>query len=137
MEEIKAVEETKLVVMTFDEWAEKYKPILDDDGCPRAFDTTGPDYDEVVPYPANQIWTRIDCDGCMPITNRWHYVNRDSYFITEVPFEGDIVIEVTDPFELTEEEEKNRLSEMYSEQTGLPYEDYMKQSLEDLQAMDY
>ena len=104
MEEIKTVEETKLVMMTFDEWVEKYKPVLDGEGCPRAFETTGPDYDEVIPYPANQVWTRVDCDGSMPITSGWHFVNRDAYFLTEVPFEDGIEIEVTDDFALTDDE---------------------------------
>jgi hypothetical protein len=104
MKEIKTVEETKLVIMTFDEWVEKYKPVLDAEGSPRAFDTTGPDYDEVIPYPANQVWTRVDCDGSMPITSGWHFVNRDAYFLTEVPFEDGIEIEVTDDFALTDDE---------------------------------
>jgi len=102
--EIKAVEETRLVTLTFDEWVEKYKPILDDEGCPRAFETYGADFVQVKTHPVNRVWTRLNCDGSMPIANGWHFVNRDVYFLTEVPFEKGEEIEVKDDFELTEDE---------------------------------
>ena len=79
-------------VHTFDEWVEKYKPIKNQfeetsfEGC--VFDYSEDDQWEFVKKqnPAN-IWTMVDSDDCFVIIPGCHWVNRESYFITEKPVE--------------------------------------------------
>ena len=77
-------------VFTFDEWVEKYKPVKNQfeetsfEGC--SFDYSEDDQWEFVKKqnPAN-IWTMVDADDCYVIIPGCHWVNRDSYFVTEKP----------------------------------------------------
>jgi len=77
-------------VFTFDEWVEKYKPVKNQfeetsfEGC--SFDYSEDDQWEFVKKqnPAN-IWTMVDADDCYIIFPGCHWVNRDSYFVTEKP----------------------------------------------------
>jgi len=77
-------------VYTFDEWVEKYKPIKNRfeetsfEGC--SFDYSEDDQWEFVKKqnPSN-IWTMIDSDDFFVIIPGCHWVNRESYFITEIP----------------------------------------------------
>ncbi len=77
-------------VYTFDEWVEKYKPIKNQfedtsfEGC--VFDYSEDDQWEFIKNqnPAN-IWTMVDSDDCFVVISGCHWVNRESYFITEIP----------------------------------------------------
>lgn len=77
-------------VHTYDEWVEKYKPIKNEfedtsfEGC--VFDYSEDDQWEFVKKqnPAN-IWTMVDSDDCFVVIPGCHWVNRESYFITEIP----------------------------------------------------
>ena len=79
-------------VHTFDEWVEKYKPIKNQfedtsfEGC--SFDYSEDDQWEFVKKqnPSN-IWTMVDSDDCFVVISGCHWVNRESYFITEKPVE--------------------------------------------------
>ena len=79
-------------VYTYDEWVEKYKPIKNEfedssfEGC--SFDYSEDDQWEFVKKqnPEN-IWTMVDSDDCFVIISGCHWVNRESYFITELPVE--------------------------------------------------
>jgi hypothetical protein len=62
--------------MTFDEWVKKYKPEGGDwpipyNGC----DGVDPDC----------VWTQCSCDGETWIESGACWVNRDCYYVTEIP----------------------------------------------------
>lgn len=82
--------------MTRDEWEAKYKP--------------GERIDKLADFPlvhlANPatVWTELDCDGAQIIVSGYHYVNREAYYICEVPFDKDDCIEIPDDFEDDEAE---------------------------------
>ena len=76
-------------IKTYDEWIEKYKPIKNEfeeygsfEGC--TFDYTEEDQWEFVKNqnPAN-VWTMVWAEDTHAIIPGFHWVNRDSYFVTE------------------------------------------------------
>ena len=76
-------------VKTFDEWVEKYNPVKNKfeetgsfDGC--TFDYTEEDQWEFVKKqnPEN-VWTMVWAEDSYAIIPGFHWVNRDSYFVTE------------------------------------------------------
>jgi hypothetical protein len=78
-------------VKTFDEWVEKYNPVKNEfeetgsfDGC--TFDYTEEDQWEFVKKqnPEN-VWTMVWAEDTHAIIPGFHWVNRDSYFVTEKP----------------------------------------------------
>lgn len=67
------------------------------DGC--MYETYGTEYEyvnDVLKTAPCNVWTVIDCDGELVISNGWHFVNRMGYIITEVAFGEDELIEVID-----------------------------------------
>ncbi|MCA3000347.1 MAG: hypothetical protein ING75_17300 [Rhodocyclaceae bacterium] len=88
--------ERKYVIMLWEDWIEKYKPItnpLDDnaswDGF--GFETYGPEIDYVREFgkkPGGELkaWTVVDVDGKLIVSSGFHFVNRLNYILTEVPF---------------------------------------------------
>lgn len=92
--------------LSFDEWFEKFKPIINPDNTDSGlsinddfymFETYGDDLDKVVST-ANTapltVWTWIEGDEGEFIVNDYHLVNRLGYFITEVPAEPDTFYEI-------------------------------------------
>ncbi len=79
-------------VKTFDEWVEKYKPIKNEfeyssfEGC--SFDYSEDDQWEFVKKqnPEN-VWTMVWAEDTYAIIPGFHWVNRESYFVTELPVE--------------------------------------------------
>lgn len=80
-------------VKTFDEWVEKYNPVKNEfeetgsfEGC--TFDYTEEDQLNFLKKqnPAN-IWTMVYAEDSYVIIPGFHWVNRDSYFVTEKPVE--------------------------------------------------
>ena len=80
-------------VKTYDEWVEKYNPVKNDfeetgsfEGC--TFDYTEEDQLNFLKKqnPAN-IWTMVYAEDSYVIIPGFHWVNRDSYFVTEKPVE--------------------------------------------------
>lgn len=70
--------------MTYEDWIEKYHPIMDG-SSPQWID----DYKEIDKYVKTQnnlcVWTEVDVDGYTYIYSGWHYVNRSGYYVCEVP----------------------------------------------------
>lgn len=93
--------------LTDDEFIEKYKPIKNpahDDGdvwygC--VIDANGMEFKRVraaLETNPDTVWTVIETDGEISVTNGFHVVNRMGYLITEVPLKPGIdFVEVTDP----------------------------------------
>jgi hypothetical protein len=74
--------------MSFDDWEKTFQPgerITD-------FNTV-PDLAKDKPL---RVWTEIECDGVRTITNGYHLVNREAYYITAVAYAADVFIEVDD-----------------------------------------
>ena len=84
-----------MTTMTYDEWEAKYRPgeriTFLHDPAVRAADSL-------------TVWTEVDCDGKDTIVNGYHYVNREAYFICEVPFVEGEFIEVPNYSECNEAE---------------------------------
>ena len=83
--------------MSFEEWQDKYKPITnfmrtkeDTD----LFETYGEEVAfvrGVSMFSERHVWTLIEGDTGLWVTNGYHYVNRLNYFVTKEPFEGDAI----------------------------------------------
>ena len=80
-------------VKTYDEWVEKYNPVMNEfeetgsfEGC--TFDYTEEDQLNFLKKqnPVN-IWTMVYAEDSYFIISGFHWVNRDSYFVTEKPVE--------------------------------------------------
>lgn len=86
--------------MTYEEWVDEFKPIENPqeegaafEGC--LFDTHVPvDVAAIAEADSACVWTLVDDGENRSITNGWRFVNREGYFITEVPFPDDVFIEV-------------------------------------------
>jgi hypothetical protein len=99
-----AVSDTK-VILSIEEWENEFKPLVNhlndnasfNDGSGGImFETYGTEYDHVAAIGHNEpnhIWTLIDSeDGSTLIINRWAFVNRIGYFVTEKPYDDSITI---------------------------------------------
>ena len=88
-----------------EEWFNTYKPIINhldphasfqtDEGVGYMFETYGDEVEFVKKQNPNCIWTYGDGDdGGGYIWSGWHFVNRLGYFITEVPFPDNTIIQI-------------------------------------------
>ena len=92
------------IELTFDEWCEQYKPIvnhLDDNASfdngdgGIMFETYGDEVAFVKSQSPANIWMYgSGDDGGTYVWNGWGFVNRLGYFITEVPCPADVDIQV-------------------------------------------
>lgn len=90
--------------LTYEEWEEKYKPkanhidtnasFQNEYGVGILFETYGDELKFVAGQDSHHVWTYLDVDGGTVITNGYSFVNRIGYFITEVPWEGEVQIDV-------------------------------------------
>jgi hypothetical protein len=90
--------------LTFEDWKVQFQPVPNNllpdqpyDGL--MFETYGADLSHINVYLNDQakrlhIWTLLEEDGVIWITNGYHFVNRQGYFITEIPFEDGRFIEI-------------------------------------------
>lgn len=126
------------IEMTFEEWAATYKPILNHFDPNASFDngeggimfeTYGEEYEFVKAYDENKIWMYGDGDdGGSYLWSGWGFVNRLGYFITEVPFEDNVTIQVqvSIPFYFCEgceeewEDEGNLISDVWADLEKCP-----------------
>jgi hypothetical protein len=119
------------IELTFDEWLDTYKPIpnyLDENasfqnesGFGVMFETYGEEVDFVKQQDPNRIWMYgSGDDGGTYIWSGWGFVNRLGYFVTEVPFPENTIIQVLvaepdftcdDCDEIIEEDEEHQCEE--------------------------
>lgn len=78
--------------ITYDEWLEQYMPLVDEDGNPLEFETYGEAYKLITETDPSFVWTRRDDGEVCYISSGRHWVNRDCYFITSVPFTEDVIV---------------------------------------------
>jgi hypothetical protein len=87
-----------MITLTDTEWAEKYKPIknhLDENASVdgEMFETYGDELDFVRQQDPSKIWTYADDDYGNPyISSGYSIINRIGYFITEVPHEDLVIV---------------------------------------------
>ena len=77
-------------ILTYNEWAEHYKPIKNEitkyqSDFLTAFETYGEELEFVRSQPDENIWTEVDGDEGVYIVNGYHLVNRIQYYVCEVP----------------------------------------------------
>ena len=93
------------IELTFDEWLDTYKPITNhldsnasfqnEDGSGIMFETYGEEVEFVKSTNPNKIWMYgSGDDGGTYIWSGWGFVNRLGYFITDVPFPENTMIQV-------------------------------------------
>ena len=88
---------TDIINITEPEWFKRYKPILSEPSKDRyVWYADGADWEFIKNQPANRIWTLMDSDDSdeMYIVNGLHWVNRVGHYVTEEPFEDDVIIQV-------------------------------------------
>lgn len=91
--------------MDFDTWVEQFRPTgtpVEGQGCgpiideqSHMFETFGSDIEVVserFERAPNTVWTLLDVDGETYIASGMSFVNRQGYFMTEVPYAADIEV---------------------------------------------
>ncbi|MBC45180.1 MAG: hypothetical protein CMO08_05185 [Thalassospira sp.] len=86
--------------LIYDEWCEEYRPIANDlcQGAPYdglMFETYGAEVEHVRRQDRACIWTLVQAEDELIILSGWHFVNRLGYFVTERPWGGLEVAEIT------------------------------------------
>jgi hypothetical protein len=79
--------------LTFGKWLTHFKPIKNylnahAPGDGMMFETFGPEnayVKDCIEKKPGCVWTLLDCDGKLVISNGYWFVNRLNYFVTEVP----------------------------------------------------
>jgi hypothetical protein len=98
-------------ILGYSAWADKYKPIANkfskqpDDII---FETYGEEVEFVRNYDPKYVWTNVQGDECDLIVAGYAYVNRLSYYITEIPWENEedyVLISVENECECYSDEE--------------------------------
>tara|TARA_B110000503_G_C6998429_1_gene350425 strand:+ start:249 stop:668 length:420 start_codon:yes stop_codon:yes gene_type:complete len=89
----------KLIDLTFTEFEEMFKPVInhigDNAGESHTFETYGAELEFVkTKIDENLVWTMGDGDMCMYISNGYHYVNRISYYVCSVPFDPEVEYQI-------------------------------------------
>lgn len=91
---------SEFIELTFEEWVERYKPITNHIDTNASFgglmfETYGDEVEFVKQAGNGHIWMYGDGDdGGSYIWNGWGFVNRIGYFVTEIPFNPDDVIQI-------------------------------------------
>lgn len=83
-------------MLTVDEFIETYKPIKNSitNNDTHMFETYGEELDYVRSQPDRNIWTELEGEDGVYIVSGFHYVNRLAYYICQVEFPIDKMIEV-------------------------------------------
>ncbi len=88
------------IEMTEEEWFNTYKPIKNHIALNSSFDghmfeTYGDEVEFIKTQDPDRIWMLGDGDdGGMYIWSGWGFVNRIGYFVTEVPFPDNTIIQI-------------------------------------------
>jgi hypothetical protein len=98
-------------ILGYSAWADKYKPIPNkfskqpDDII---FETYGEEVEFIQAQDPKYVWTNVQGDECDLIVAGYAYVNRLSYYITEIPWENEedyVLISVENECECYSDEE--------------------------------
>jgi len=83
--------------ITYEEWFEQFKPVFQSEDA--QFDGYCiDDYNSplIENCDADKIWTLITEGENMYIIEGFHFVDRMGYFITELPFEGSVIVNMNE-----------------------------------------
>lgn len=74
--------------ITYEEWLATYKPLTDEQGEVRYFETYGKEFETVNLTPLQLIWTQLDSEDedRSIIRSGLSFVNRINYIICREPF---------------------------------------------------
>lgn len=96
--------QAKSVEISFDAFYEVYRPLpnpfdsnVGGNGC--MLETYGEELEHVKAILAaspDRVWTVLDCEDEIVVSNGFHYVNRLNYLITEVPAPANTFVTVID-----------------------------------------
>ena len=119
-----------------DQFFDTYKPIANQfdsnaswGGC--MFETYGEELEFVMAQDPNHIWTIVDGEDDVEITNGYHLVNRIGYFVSEVASPDDFVlVRDEDESDPSIEEMRDAIVEDAFD-TCLTDSDYLKSILQD------
>ena len=119
-----------------DQFFDTYKPITNQfdsnaswGGC--MFETYGEELEFVMAQDPNHIWTIVDGEDDVEITNGYHLVNRIGYFVSEVASPDDFVlVRDEDESDPSIEEMRDAIVEDAFD-TCLTDSDYLKSILQD------
>jgi hypothetical protein len=96
----------------FEEWSEKYKPINNHLAPERScydgmmYETDGKELEFVRSQPDANVWTLVNWEREDFLIPGFHIVNRLGYFVTQIPFTGEMFSEcIIVGRDLTEDEE--------------------------------
>lgn len=98
------------------EFIEKFQPMQNqvNDNAPfdgTMYETFGEELEYIKNYQLPEcIWTILDCDGALIVSNGFHFVNRFGYIITQVPAESGLDYTIYD-----EEDMQERMAEHYED----------------------
>jgi len=86
--------------MTYEEWVDTYKPISDEHGHPKMFETYGTDLEIVSVVDNSFLWTFVDGGDYSGYSAGFHFVNRLGYYICQVAWKDeDLYIDLYEPDE--------------------------------------
>lgn len=77
--------------ITWDEWVEKYKPVmtgLKPNQEIRMFETYGQDLKTITTWPVSQIWTLKEEDGEQFLDPGLRWINRLGYYACNIPWDN-------------------------------------------------
>jgi hypothetical protein len=85
------------IQMDYFDWDDKYRPLRTKEGDlidvdPRGNNMSQEDFNTA--RSENRIWTALDVEGDVIISNGLHFVNRLENYVCEVPYESNKLIEV-------------------------------------------
>jgi hypothetical protein len=75
-----------ITLLSAEEWIEKYRPEMAN-GAIKMYETFGEDFNFIKTVEPRRVWTLIVEENDAFIESGYRWVNRLSYFITEVPWE--------------------------------------------------
>ena len=79
--------------MHYKTWFKKYRPIVEGDSL-KQYETYGKDLEFINQIPETFIWTILDCDGKLYISNGKAFVNRVAYLICGLSHDDNTFISV-------------------------------------------
>lgn len=75
-----------LETLTWEEWVKQYQP------SDIQYETYGDDWEHIKSLDEHHVWTLIDGDGKSVLISGRAFINRLSYYVTEIPWTGDVEV---------------------------------------------
>ena len=100
--------------ITYEQWVDTYKPISDEHGQPRMFETYGQDLDIIRVVDNSFLWTFVDGGDYSGLSAGFSFVNRLGYYICQVAWEDEnLYIDLYEPDECEKSGHEYEIIERY------------------------